>query len=87
MGQVCHTCAELIQNKVNLPSNNLQLFKGVFLIMAALINFGFNSEKIENSFVNYLITFILCIALLLLDQLKNLIRTKTATTESFIIGL
>ena len=23
LGQVCHTCSELIQSKVNLPPNNL----------------------------------------------------------------
>lgn len=55
--------------------------------MAALINFGYNSEKLENSFGTYLVTFILCIGLLLLDHLKSFITTKTATSESFIIGL
>lgn len=44
--------------------------------MIALINFGFTSENINNTFYNYIISFLMAIIMFCLEPLKKLIIIK-----------
>ncbi|CAD8124302.1 unnamed protein product [Paramecium sonneborni] len=86
-GQICQTGSGIIEDHFKFNYSNLQLFKGVFIIMMSLFNFGFYSDKIENSILIYLVSFPVLISFTFLQWLKYKVSVVNEMVDTLIIGL
>ncbi|CAK65491.1 unnamed protein product (macronuclear) [Paramecium tetraurelia] len=86
-GQACQTGSGIIQQRYRFHNQNLQLYKGAFMIMMSLFNFGFYSDKIENSFLVYIASFPVLITYTFFQWLPQEVKLPNEMAENAIIGI